>query len=498
LVLGALFIVASTGCVRAGFDLPGDPSQPFDGQTPTDLDAAASDVGALDAPTDQAPAGDGPVADTRPDAAPKKPGDHVWSDSLGTVGYDYGHSVAVDPAGNIYLCGRFKGTFSKGGKVHVSAGMEDGLLISYDPGGKHRWTRTFGGTKNDVCRNVVLDALGQLYIVGEAWGPVDLGGGLKTTGAHDVVLASYTSAGTHRWSKLHGSPLTDYGIGIAVSGSNIFICGDFQGSASFGGPTHKAAGLRDLYVASFQTSNGGFRWSHAAGSTGNEFCWGAAVDAQGNAYVAGQFDHTISLVGASLTSKGLSDLYVASIGGGGNLRWAKSFGGVGRDAAYDVATAPPGTVFVTGGFDDSFSFGGPTLINKGQTDVFLASLSSSQGAHQWSKSFGGIEVDQGHGVAFGGGNVYLAASFRSTASFGGAAMTSKGSSDIAVASFTIGGVARWSNAYGTAGLDAAYSMVLGSSGPLLVTGTFGGPLSFGGKTLPNSGLSDIFLLKLVP
>jgi hypothetical protein len=47
-----------------------------------------------------------------------------------------------------------------------------------------------------------------------------------------------------------------------------------------------------------------------------------------------------------------------------------------------------GDVYLTGGFDGIIDFGGGPLTSAGSGDIFLASYTSS-GAHRFSKRFGG-------------------------------------------------------------------------------------------------------------
>jgi hypothetical protein len=62
-----------------------------------------------------------------------------WSRALGQDGAQEAHGVAVDDSGNIYVVVNFAGTVEVGGATLTAEGVEDGLLVSYGPDGSHRF-----------------------------------------------------------------------------------------------------------------------------------------------------------------------------------------------------------------------------------------------------------------------------------------------------------------------------------------------------------------------
>ena len=75
------------------------------------------------------------------------------------------------------------------------------------------------------------------------------------------------------------------------------------------------------------------------------------------------------------------------------------FGGAGSDYGMAVAVDATGAVLVSGRFEDSIELGGPALLApEGSQDAFLLEL-SPDGAHVWSRRFGGPGADQSYAVA---------------------------------------------------------------------------------------------------
>jgi hypothetical protein len=219
---------------------------------------------------------------------------------------------------------------------------------------------------------------------------VDFGGGpLFSAGAQDVFLVKYNSAGAHVWSKRFGGSGADLGGPVAVDGGgNVIVAGTFTGSINLGGATLTSAGGRDLFVAKF-SATGQHLWSKRFGGTADDWVRGIAVDGAGAVVLTGQFLNTINFGGANLTSAGPDeDIFLAKLSGvdGGHV-WSKRLGGSSAaDAGYGVAVDGVGNVAITGYFAGGVDFGGGQLIAQ-MYDIFVAKYSSS-GAYTWAKRFG--------------------------------------------------------------------------------------------------------------
>ncbi|HEX2748132.1 MAG TPA: SBBP repeat-containing protein, partial [Verrucomicrobiales bacterium] len=112
-----------------------------------------------------------------------------------------GKAVATDPAGNIYVAGRFK---------------NDSVLMKYSSSGELLWQKTWGTeTTNEGADFVVIDNAGDIYVAGS-------GGTVSGNPAsEDIFLIRYDSAGTEKWvrrydGQAHGA---DHCGGLAAAGA---------------------------------------------------------------------------------------------------------------------------------------------------------------------------------------------------------------------------------------------------------------------------------------
>ena len=421
---------------------------------------------------------------------------HQWSKSFGTTYYDYPYDVAVDGNGNIYITGYYRYTIDFGGGG-LTANSYDIYVASFTPSGKHRWSKNFGGSSSDYGYGVAVDGNGNVYVTGMFYNSINFGGStISSHGSGDIFLASFDSNGKHRWSKGFGGTSSDYGYAVETDPSgNVYITGYMYYSANFGGGTLTSKGSADVFLASFDSS-GKHRWSKNFGSTSSDYGYGLATDTSGNVYVSGYHYSTINFGGSNLTSKGSYDAFLAAFDSSGNHRWSKSFGNTSADYGYDVATDTAGNVYLTGYFYYSVDFGGGTLTSKGGGDIYLASFTSS-GGHRWSKNFGGTSSDYGYGVATDpSGNVFITGYYYNSLDFGGGTVTSKGSYDAYLASFTNSGAYRWHRSWGSTSSDYGRKVAVDGAGNVVNVGYFYNTVDFGGGALKNNGYYDIYLVKL--
>jgi len=370
-------------------------------------------------------------------------GNHKWSKRFGGSDHDYGYSVSVDSSGNVYITGSFSSsTIDFGGGALNGPGI---FLAKFDSNGNHLWSKRFGGSSDDIGYSVSVDSSGNVYITGWfKSSTIDFGGGALTNaggGYPDIFLAKFDSNGNHKWSKKFGGDRDDgvYSVSVDSSG-NVYITGSFSSSSiNFGGGALTNAGGTDIFLAKFD-SNGNHLWSKRFGGSDWDYGNSVSVDSSGNVYITGYFGYfkssTIDFGGGALTSAGGYDIFLARFDSNGNHKWSKRFGGSSDDRGYSVSVDSSGNVYITGYFMSStIDFGGGVLTNDCDqygcpADIFLARFDSN-GNHLWSKRFGWISFDYGTSVSVdNSGNVYGTGYFSGDFDFGACPLSGYGDYDI--------------------------------------------------------------------
>ncbi len=240
-----------------------------------------------------------------------------------------------------------------------------------------------------------------------------------------------------------------------------------------------------------------FLW--AAGNTDYDSGRGIGSDNDGNIYVTGGFQISVTFGSTTLYSSGGRDMFLVKYDSAGVAQWAVSAGGSsaserGRAIAVDGA----GNCYVAGYFYMTATFGSITVTSNGGYDAYIAKYNTS-GVVQWVKTAGGsTDDDNAYGVSIdANGNCYVCGNFGGTATFGtGVSRTSAGGLDAYISKYNSNGVFQWVNQMGGSGNDIAFACASNQTGDVGVTGYFNGTASFDTATyLTSSGYADIFIAK---
>ena len=413
-------------------------------------------------------------------------------------------ATAIDAAGNVYLAGDFKNTVTLGGITLTSVGDYDVFVAKFNPAtNQFVWAQRAGGADEDRARALVVS--GTSVYVGGHFESSTAGFGTTTltcAGAKDLFVAKLTDAGgtgSFGWAQRAGGPQDEEARALAVSGTSVYVAGDFDSpKASFGVTTLSKAGGSDAFVAKLidAGTTARFAWAQRAGGTDNDQARALAVNGT-SVYVAGEFGSPTASFGATtLTCVGNADVFVAKLtdaGGKGAFAWAQRAGGPGREGAN--ALAVNGTsVYVAGDFNSpAASFGTATLAcaTSAMGNVFVAKLTDADGTGRfvWAQQSSSPWADHANALAVSGTSVYVAGFFASaTAGFGATTLTTAGSSDVFVAKLADAGSTGcfgWAQRAG--GLEAEEATALAVRGTsVYVAGGFDSPTaSFGTTAVAN-------------
>jgi hypothetical protein len=76
---------------------------------------------------------------------------------FGGTGFDQGFDLAVDPSGNSYITGNFKGNMTVGTTTLTGVGFSDIFMIKLDALGSPVWAKSFGSTLGDYGYGIGVD-----------------------------------------------------------------------------------------------------------------------------------------------------------------------------------------------------------------------------------------------------------------------------------------------------------------------------------------------------
>ncbi|MES2140880.1 MAG: T9SS type A sorting domain-containing protein [Bacteroidota bacterium] len=432
-----------------------------------------------------------------------------WAKEEGLFAYDYGYGISTDIVGNIYISGKYEMDANFSDTILTSYGNHDIYLAKYNSTGELIWARTAGGIYGDYAHALACDRLNYVYVAGEIEGfetPINFQGSaitLNSTGSNDAFLSKYDLNGNLIWAKHAGGYYDDEALGITYDpAGNVYICGFFTDTATFGGTTIYGQGNRDIFIAKYDM-DGNFLWVNQAGSTGRDEAKAIKCDSYGNVYLTGMYKDS-ALFGSTLLSSplGYFNIFLAKYAPDGSLIWVKDAGGDYDDVAWAITLDNADKIYITGEFNASAYFDSIQLITTGQGNIFVACYNNS-GNVEWVTSAGGPLVDRARGIGCDGTNIYITGQFSMSANFGAYSVTGIDSSEIFMAKLNNTGGFEWAVSVGGShdvtellGYEAGNGICAEASGNVYTTGTLINGGDFGSTTLFPYSRTDVFLTKI--
>jgi hypothetical protein len=354
----------------------------------------------------------------------------LWVTNVGDRCDDVGRGIAVDAQGNAYVTGRI------GGICFPYPDLTPGAFVAkLDATGTVRYLFAFSGkfSYSDIGQAVAVDADGNAYVTG-----LNSSGLFPTTpgafqqnyggGTADGFVAKVNAAGTalvyatYLGGSGHESP-----NGIAVSpeggGYVVYVTGsteshDFPTTPNAFQTENHGLGpvTTNAFVTKVNVDGSALVYSTYLGGRFDDGAGGIAVDAVGNAFVAGwaESDNFPTTPGVVQPNPGddrlcsfrlCTDAFVTKLDASGSaLLYSTYLGGNLFDGGTAIALDGDGNAYVTG-YTDSLDFptSGAFQPNRGGgQDAFVAKLDSTASTLIYSSYLGGSGQEAGNGIAVDG------------------------------------------------------------------------------------------------
>ena len=344
---------------------------------------------------------------------------------------DRGHLHAADltedapeifqdtPSGRISVTGRYRLLDTRTMGFEVDA-YDLSLPLVIDPA--ISYSTYMGGSGLGAVTSVALDSAGDLYAAGwtEALNfPIVLAAQAANAGGVDAFIVKLNSTGTALlYATYIGGSGDDRAAAIAVDSSGSAYVTGSTASSNFPLVSPLRAtlgGSKTAFVLKLNATGNQLLYSTYLGGTNYDLGTAIAVDAAGNAYVAGD---TLStnfpvLGGVQTISGGGTDAFVSKLTAAGALSYSTYLGGAANEHAGGIAVDAGGAAYVAGGTTSTnFPIAGAIqATNRGAQDAFISKLSASGAALSYSTYLGGSGTttpEQANGIAVdASGNAYV-------------------------------------------------------------------------------------------
>ena len=321
----------------------------------------------------------------------------VFAKSAGGIGVDEGLSIAAQNDGTCFVTGRYNSSAVFGpGEINETTLVGGRIFVAkYHADGTLDFAKKVSGSGNNNSFGIVAQDNGTFFVTGRFSGEVVFGPGevnettLFATFGPQAFIAKYNTDGTLALVKQAGGEGWCTGRAMSLAGENIFITGDFTGTATFGtGEVNETtlvldnANASDVFVAKYNIDGTLVFAKRTSGFSSHDNGFGISALSDGTFFIAGQFKKTVIFgpgeVGqTALTSYGGVDIFVAKYNPDGTLDFVNKAGGSGTDTGAAISTTSDGGAVLTGYFSGSAIYGegeaGETnLVAEGFFDIFVA------------------------------------------------------------------------------------------------------------------------------
>jgi len=314
------------------------------------------------------------------------------------------------------------------------------------------WSKTFGGSQNDIAHSVIQTQDNHLVVFGYT-GSSDGDIVDKTNDAYDYWLIKLDLEGNLIWSKTYGGSGEDKGEKVIETSDGGFAIVGFSKSSD--GDASNNEGFHDNWILKLDGS-GNILWEKSFGFAGHDHAYSVLQTNDGGFFMTGFLDVTAS--GGEGNSRiqntrhGVGEFWCHKLDANGNIQWRKFFGGSSNDRSFDAVQADDGGFVITG-FSESNDF--DISNNQGSYDYWVIKLDVS-GNLIWEKSIGGTEIDQSRGIVKTEDNAYIIAG--NSFSTDGDISSNIGSSDFFLVKLNDRGAIVWKQNYGGSDFDYATSI----------------------------------------
>jgi hypothetical protein len=287
-----------------------------------------------------------------------------------------------------------------------------------------RWWKDFGSPNPDAGTGVASDAAGNLTVSAVIATTVNFGqGAIGVNGITTVALVQYSTTGAVRWDRdLRAESAV---VSVDAPTGDVLVAGTFEGAADFGGGAITPVGAQDLFVARYSGA-GAYEWARDLGSARGWVIPTSITSASnGDVALSGYLGGTIDLGTGALTSTASSrSLVLADLAATGATRWARVFSPAVDGGALSIAADPAGGFAVAGFATGAVNLGTGSLAGSSTTSALVVASYDASGNARWVKHLGSSASDRANAVAIAAnGDVVVGGTFGGSIDFGGGTLT---------------------------------------------------------------------------
>jgi gliding motility-associated-like protein len=344
-------------------------------------------------------------------------------------------NIATDASGSTYMTGSTRASnssYATSGAHQTSIppfiyGSRNGIIVKFSPDGSRMWGTYYGGIKDNIIKDIKIDAQNNVVIAGETQSQTNISTigtykpNLEGSGdTYDAFLVKFNDSGIRLWGTYFGGEDHDsayaldidinyniYIVGTTSSETKIAINSSFQTQLSQGNPVYD-----DGFLAKFDIG-GNLVWSTYVGGENHDEL--KTIKIKDNYLVTGgtSWSYTaIATTGVFQEAHGPSgqpDATIYKFALNGQRIWSTYYGGEHNEDIFTIDVDNEDNIYVGGQTESdnkmttsgSFESLSQYVFDKG----FFAKLNSN-GERIWGSYLGTAYV---HSIVFKNNSIYIGA-----------------------------------------------------------------------------------------
>ena len=295
----------------------------------------------------------------------------IWQQNFGGTGLDQPHAITQANTGNFLIAGY---SDSDDNDITSNHGQYDFWLIKIDPYGEKIWEKSYGGSEDDKCYDIISTQDGGFIMCGTSRS--ENGDVTENYGNNDVWIVKINNVGEIEWQRNYGGENFDEAEKIIEIDDGYVFVG--KTSSQTGDVTGLHGEAEDMWIVKISTE-GELIWQTTIGSFDEESGESIIELFNGMFLAVGTFD---------------GDLGIAKVSSEGESVAQFSYGGSDSDHGFSIIELSSNEVLISG---FTHSNDGDVIGFNGGTDAWIIKI-DSVGTLLWSKCYGGSEFETAYNI----------------------------------------------------------------------------------------------------
>jgi len=377
-----------------------------------------------------------------------------WQKSIGGSEYETATAI-IKTTDNGYAAIGI--SYSGNGDMVGNHGLSDAYMVKLREDGSIAWKRMYGGSLEDGMYDVRQTPDGGYIMAG--YTKSSNGDVTNFRGMIDVWIIKTDANGNIQWQKTYGGSDHEVASSIRLTQDGGYLIAAYTMSVDGDITSHHSINNQDFWLVKIN-STGVIQWQKCYGGSDHDNVKAMAIAADGGIIIAGD---TRSMDGDVNGNHGQYDIWVIKTDADGALKWQQCIGGSKLELAQDIIATADGGCIITG---NTQSNDGNINGNHGKSDGLVLKLSAA-GAIQWSRCYGGSELEDLRKIVEHNGSYIVVGSVESN---DGDVTQHYGWSDYWMIAIDANGTIQWQKVYGGTNIDDAMGLCNTTDG-VIITGT---------------------------